>query len=133
MGSDSPTKTLGDSWQTVSHAATHANDVDFLTGTAGSDQSVTNQVNPSTWLFGAHGLAGQNGQSAWNMLSGTFNQKGVTPQTPGAPPNAGDVRQQVLESELQQERNTRSTWSMFTGGAGLLDAPTTNSPKLLGS
>lgn len=55
-----------------------------------------------------------------------------TPSTP-APPDPGNIRQNQLNQQVQNEGAQRANRSLFTAGTGLLDAPTTASKTLLGA
>lgn len=68
------------------------------------------------------------GGDVWNQLTQKANL-----QTPGAGPNLQNANQIALQGELQQEKNTKATWGMLTGSGGMLDTPTTNSQRLIGS
>ncbi len=55
------------------------------------------------------------------------------PTIPDAGPSEANIRQDQLQSQLKDEQKQRASSTLFTGGSGLLDQPTTASHVLLGS
>lgn len=49
------------------------------------------------------------------------------------PPTQGEVNNQVLQSQLERERQTYMSNQSLPGGGGILETPTTASRTLLGS
>lgn len=86
-------------------------EVDPITGALGGPNSFLNQTLPSSWI--EHGT-----MSLWNGMT----SKPDAPQTPGAAPTLQNANWTALQGELQQEKNTRSTWNNLTGAGGLLSS-----------
>ena len=111
-----------------------------VTGTFLGDASNTvhntfSNTNPGTAFgyllgYGAQGFGA--GGKATGDLYNQLTQK-PTVQTPGAAPTLGQANYTAIKGELQNEKNMRGTWGMLTGSGGVLDTPTTNSQRLLGS
>lgn len=126
---------VGSIWQDQvrNGAPTHLNQIDPFSGQVGNPNSLVNQVNPGTWLLGGHGLLGQNGKSVWDQAKDLFNPPKNTPNAPPPPPKPGDANIFALQGQLSHEQRQASASTILTGGAGLLDEPTTASRVLLGS
>jgi hypothetical protein len=76
--------------------------------------------------------AGGDVSKAWDKVVHPGRPATEKPSTPA--PTMADASQTALGGELQREKNMRSTWSMLTGGQGLVDDnPRVAGPQLLGS
>lgn len=75
------------------------------------------------------GLGGDQAHQAWNTLT----QAPPKPLAPPAPPSLGEAAAFGLKQDLSHEQKLAASNTILTGGAGLLDEPTTASRVLLGS
>jgi hypothetical protein len=113
-----------------------------ITGRPQDNSNAQNTALNDTWKFVTNAYLDAVSFSTGGLL-GLGAKKSVTDSVnrgPGAPirsasaqPTLADAEAPVIRDQLKAERQAASASSILTGGAGLLDQPTTMSRTLLGS